>query len=211
MSRRLFLPVLTLALLLAAALPVCAAEGPTQTIEHAVNEVMDIMKSPDMHDQAKRSPLLTQIENKVKTIFDFEEFAARTVGPNWRDFTPEQQKRFIHAFASLLRATYIEKLENYDGEKVNYTGEVLSSKGDKAEVQTTVQIKDKNVPVAYRMLLKDGAWKVYDVRIEKISLIENYRGQFKELLLKGDAEALITKVESKAEEIRKQNQSSTPK
>ncbi len=203
---RLFLPVFALFFMLASASPVLAAGAPTKTIEQAVNDIMAIIKNPDMRDVAKRPPLLQRIEDKAKTIFDFKEFSARTVGPNWREFTPEQQKRFIDAFASLLRATYIEKLEGYDGEKVNYTGEVMSTKGDKAEVQTSVLIKNKNVPVAYRMLEKDGIWKVYDVRIEKISLIENYRGQFKELLVKGDAEGLIARVESKAAEIRKENQ-----
>ncbi len=212
MIRRLFsAAAVTVCLLLAATPAAQAAHGPTKAIEQAVNELMVIIKNPDMANPAKRPALFQQIEDKVKTIFDFEEFSARTVGPSWRDFTPEQRKRFIEAFASLLRATYIEKLEGYDGEKVNYTGEVLSTKGDKAEVQTSVLIKDKNVPVAYRMLQKNGEWKVYDVRIEKISLIENYRGQFKELLIKGDAEALIKKVETKAAEIRRQNQNAKPK
>ncbi len=204
MIRRAFLPALVFFFALFTAAPAFAG-APTKTIEQAVNDIMDIIKNPGMRDAAKRPALLAQIEDKAKIIFDFEEFSARTVGPNWRDFSPEQQKRFINAFASLLRATYIEKLEGYDGEKVDYTGEVMSSKGDKAEVQTTVLIKNKTVPVAYRMVEKSGAWKIYDVRIEKISLIENYRGQFKELLVKGDPEMLIAKVENKAAEIRKEN------
>ncbi len=205
MIRSLYRLSLALCFVLLLAAPVSAASEATQTIETTVNTVMGIIKNPEMHDAAKRPALLQQIENKVKTIFDFEEFSSRTVGPNWRTFNEDQRTRFISAFSSLLRASYIDKLDGYNGENVVFTGEVSNTKGDKVEVQTTVRIKDKAVPVAYRML-KTDSWKVYDVLIERVSLVENYRGQFKELLLRGDPESLIDKVESKANEIRTQNQ-----
>ena len=187
-----------------------AAVSATDTIRQAVNNVMNIVKKPEMNDPAARPALLKEVEDLVKTIFDFGEFSARTVGPKWRTFTQPQKDRFIEAFASLLRATYLDKLEGYKGEKVNFTGEVSSSKGDKVEVQTSLQMTDKVIPVSYRLLQKDGAWKVYDVRIENVSLIENYRGQFKDILLRGDAEELIAKVEAKADEVKQQNSTAKP-
>lgn len=191
-------------LLAATATTAQAAASATDTIRLTVDSVLNIIKDPAMHDPAKRPALLADVENQIKTIFDFTEFSARTVGPKWRSFTPDQKKRFENAFADLLRATYIEKLEGYDGEQVKFTGEVSSTKGDKVEVQSTVMMKDKEVPVSYRLIDKNGKWKVYDVRIEKVSLIENYRGQFKEILLKGNAEELIAKVEAKAVEVQQQ-------
>lgn len=196
---------LTLALLLfaLAAVPAVAAQSTaTDTIRQTVNEVLDIIKKPEMSDPAKKDALLQQVEDRIKTIFDFTEFSVRTVGPKWREFTPDQKSKFEEAFAALLRATYIEKLDGYNGEQVDFTGEISSTKGDKAEVQSSIQMKDKPIPVAYRLLIKNGEWKVYDVRIENVSLIENYRGQFKDILLRGSADDLIKKVEEKAREVK---------
>lgn len=187
-----------------------AAKSATDTIRQTVDDVLNIIKKPGMHDPAKRGALLNEVEEQIKTIFDFTEFSARTVGPKWRQFNEDQKNRFVKAFSELLRVTYVEKLENYDGEKVKFINEVSSTSGDKVEVQSTVTMKDKEVPVAYRLLIKNDEWKVYDVRIEKVSLIENYRGQFKEILLKGDAEGLIKKVEEKAAEVRQQNSTAKP-
>ena len=193
-------------MILLATAPAIAGTSATDTIRQTIDDVLGIIKKPEMHDPSKRGPLLEAVEEKVKTIFDFTEFSARTVGPKWRQFSEDQKNRFVDAFSALLRATYIDKLDGYDGEKVKFVGEVASTKGDKVEVQTTIMMKDKEVPVSYRLLDKNGAWRVYDVRIEKVSLIENYRGQFKDILLKGDAEELISKVETKAAEVRQQNQ-----
>ena len=183
-----------------------ATASATDTIRQTVDDVLNIIKKPEMSDPAQKPALLKEVEDHVKTIFDFVEFSARTVGPKWRTFTEEQKSRFEEAFASLLRATYIEKLEGYSGEKVNFTGEVSSSKGDKVEVQSTIQMQDnKIIPVSYRLIAKNGQWKVYDVRIENVSMIENYRGQFKDILLKGSAEDLIKRVEEKARDVRNEN------
>lgn len=204
MTKRFCCFLFVLLLVLTPATSAMAAKSATDTIRQTIDEVLNIIKKPEMHDPEKRRELLKDVEIRVKTIFDFTEFSARTVGPNWRNFSSEQKDRFIEAFSELLRVTYVDKLEHYDGEQVSFLGEVSSTKGDKVEVQTTVKLKDKEVPVSYRLLDKKGAWKVYDVRIENVSLIENYKGQFKEILLKGDAEELIKKVEEKAAEIRRQ-------
>ncbi len=211
MKRRIPLSfILVLLAVLIAAPSALAATSATETIRQTVDTVLNIIKKPEMDDPAQKPALLKQVEDQIKTIFDFTEFSARTVGPKWRSFTPEQKSRFEEAFASLLRSTYIEKLDGYSGEKVNFTGEVSSSKGDKVEVQSTIQMKDKIIPVAYRLLQKNGGWKVYDVRIENVSLIENYRGQFKDILLRGSAEDLIRKVEEKARETHQQNNTAKP-
>ncbi len=87
-----------------------------------------------------------------------------------------------------------------------YTGEVSSAKGDRTEVRTVVTMKDgKKVPVAYRMLPKDGKWLVYDVLIENISLVKNYRTQFQDILNTGSPENLIARIKAKAMEVRQEN------
>lgn len=198
--------VVTLAFL-AAAGPASAepSHSATETIRGAINNIMSVIKDPGINNPDTRPGLLGQVEDIAYTVFDFEEFSARTVGPHWRSFSADQKSRFNDAFADLLRALYVDKLEGYGGENVEFVKEIKSTKGDKAEVQTTVQLKDKLVPVSYRLLIKQDAWKVYDVIIEQMSLVENYRGQFKEIIAQNDAEALIARVEAKAEEIRLQN------
>lgn len=206
MIRRAAFFAALLLFVVAAAPAAFGAQSATDTIRQTVDNVLNIIKKPEMRDAAKKAALLKDVEDQIKTIFDFSEFSARTVGPKWRTFTPDQQSRFENAFASLLRATYIEKLEGYSGEKVNFTGEIASTKGDKVEVQSSIQMKDnKVIPVSYRLLDKNGQWKVYDVRIENVSLIENYRGQFKDILLKGSAEDLIKQVEEKARTTKNEN------
>ncbi|MBO4793055.1 MAG: ABC transporter substrate-binding protein, partial [Deltaproteobacteria bacterium] len=100
---------------------------------------------------------------------------------------------------------YLNSVQGYNGEKVDYVGEKLSPKGDRAEVSTIVTASSgKAIPVSYRMMLKNGKWVAYDVIIENVSLIKNYRSQFKEILLKGNPEELIKRVGEKAAEADKQ-------
>ena len=128
------------------------------------------------------------------------------MGRNWPTFSNAQKERFDKAFANLLLITYLDKVQGYNGEKINYAGEILSSKGDRAEIQTIVTLSDgKPVPVSYRMLLKNGKWVVYDVLIENVSLIKNYRSQFQDVLNRGTPDQLIEKVEARARELQAQS------
>jgi len=201
---RFFLPVL----LLAVVLPVAAwAVSPArQALETSISRILASIKNPDYVNPATRGPLRQQIEDEVLHIFDFKEFSSRTVGPRWRSFSPVQQQQFSDAFAELLMNTYLSKIDGYNGEQVEYTGEVLSPKGDRAEVRTLITMKDsKKVPVAYRMLPKNGTWLVYDVLIENISLVKNYRTQFQDILNNGSPDQLIARVKGKAQEVRQNN------
>ena len=172
----------------------------------AIDEVLDLIKDPAFTNPATREAQIDKIDDSVRKIFDFSEFSARTVGRNWKDFSETQKNAFIEAFAQLLRATYIDKIEGYDGEKVLYLGETVGTKGDKVEVNTEISVKNQEAPikVSYRLLNK-GHWVVYDVIIEGVSLVQNYRTQFNDLLQKGDADALIARVNSRAQELHQQN------
>lgn len=203
----LFLPAcLVAALLLAATSPAAAAApGPRQTLETAITRVLDNIKNPDWVNPATRGPLRRQIEDEVYHVFDFGEFSSRTVGPRWRSFSPEQKKRFSDAFAELLLNTYLNKVTGYNGEQVAYVGETAAPDGKRVEVQTVITMKDgKKTPVNYRMLPKDGSWRVYDVIIENISLVKNYRTQFQGILNTATPDQLTAKVLEKANEVREQ-------
>lgn len=179
-------------------------------LKGTIDQVLTLIKDPAFSNQATRESQIEKIDDTIRQIFDFSEFSSRTVGRNWKDFSDTQKNQFIEAFAQLLRATYIDKIDGYNGEEVKYLGETVGTKGDKVEVNTSIALKTQEAPikVAYRMLNK-GGWVVYDVIIEGVSLVQNYRTQFNELLQKGDAEALIAKVKARAQELREQNKAQT--
>jgi phospholipid transport system substrate-binding protein len=174
-----------------------------RTLETRVNSIFAIIQQPGFADKTSRPEYRMRIEAEVAGIFDFAEFSSRTVGPRWSAFTPEQRRSFTEAFASLLKATYLDRVDGYSGEKVAYLGEQVSARGDRVEVRTTLTLKDnKVVPLNYRMLPNEGSWVVYDVIIENISLVMNYRSQFQELLLKGSPEALTARILDQARKTR---------
>lgn len=199
-SLRLFLAALAICLV-----PVCAHAQPAaqarQTLDTAINRVLTTIRNPDYVNPATRGPLKRQIEDEVYHVFDFGEFSSRTVGPRWRTFSEVQKKDFSSAFADLLLNTYLNRITGYNGETVAYTGETVSPRGDKVEVKTVIAMRDgKKTPVSYRMLLKNGRWWVYDVIIENISLVKNYRTQFQDILNTASPEQLIERVRQKAAE-----------
>lgn len=174
-----------------------------QKLETSVDKILAIVMDPSYPTPEKRPMLNARIEVEVRTIFDFQEFSMRTVGVRWRSFTADEQKRFSDAFAALLVYTYVGKIDKYNGEKIVFTGDKSDAKGERVEVQTILTLQDgKPIPVAYRMLPKNGTWCVYDVLVEGISLVKNYRTQFSDILSKESPDQLIQRVATKAQEMR---------
>jgi len=204
-----------LALCLAAALlfstwpsPALAApSGARVQLETTVNKVLAELNDPALHDPDRREALLTRVENIILEFFDFGELSARSVGPYWKQFSDDQKKRFVDEFTTLLRENYLDKFEGYKGETVKYLNETASTDGKRVEILTEISIGGKNVPVAYRLLNK-SAWVVYDVVVEGISMVQNYRSQFQNMMKGGDAEQLIATVAQKAQEAREHNKKS---
>lgn len=182
-----------------------ASDSPAQQqLSATINSVLEILQRPEYADPALRPALRAEIEAKILNIFDNMGFAMRTVGPKWRTFTDEQRQTFADAFSGLLRATYLNSLDGYSGETIEYTGERYNNKQDKVEIQTVLKLKDKvPVPIFYRMSDEDGQWLVYDVVVEGISLVKNYRSQFAELLQNGTAEELIAQINEKTADLQK--------
>lgn len=193
-------------------LSVCLAAGTSQaaspahqTLERTIDNVLNLIKDPAYANQATRGAQRAKIEKEARTIFDFNEFSLRTVGRRWSTFTPAQQQAFSEAFANLLIPTYVNKIDGYNGERVLYLGEASSSDGSKVEIRTEVAMKDgRKIPVHYRMLQKGGKWWVYDVLVENLSLVKNYRTQFQDILNTGTPDELIKRIDEKAREVRAQ-------
>ena len=198
---RLKLFLLSLIFCLVASVSAHAADMTArQTAEAGADRILALLNDPAFKDPATKPAIRQKVEAEVLQLFDFDEFSTRTVGPTWRKFTPEQKDAFKTAFTDLLRNTYIDTLDEYDGQKVRFTGEVVANNGKRVEVQMEFLTSKQAYPVAFRMLEKKGRWVVYDVLIEGISMIKNYRDQFRDILSKGDPQTLIERVQAKAVE-----------
>lgn len=135
--------------------------------------------------------------------FDFEEMAKRSLAKEWKKRTPREREQFVMIFGQLIENSYIEKIESYSDEEIFFFGE--KKKKNKVLVETAVRRNNTDFPVSYKLLEKDGRWKVYDIIIEGVSLVRNYRSQFKDFLGKESYADLLKRLESKVEKLMSEN------
>ncbi len=178
---------LSLLLLVMGAAPVYAAT-PLETVRTEVNKVLEVLRNKSLKEDAKREKLLMLYAE----MFDQEELSKWCLGRNWNKLSEAQRKEFLPLFQQVLEKTYGDRILSYSDEKILFDREVPISKG-RVEVQTRVMTtKSKEVPFNYRVFQnKSGTWKVYDVVVENVSLVMNYRSQFNEILAKGTPDELL--------------------
>jgi len=163
---------------------------PLDTVKGYADNVLDVLRDPTLKGDAAKKTKKDKLRAISEKMFDFTELSRRTLTNSWKNLSPEQQKEFISLYASLLEDTYSDRILAYRDEKITFTKEVpLSEKT--VEVQSTVMHKTAEIPIFYRVILKDGEWRVYDIVIEGVSLINNYRAQFKNILVNKPPEALL--------------------
>ena len=166
------------------------AGAPTTTVENTVNRVLDVLRDPKLKSPAAKEVKTEKLRVIYKDMFDEMEFSRRTLTRNWNKFTPEQRVEFVNLFEQVLEKAYIDKILDYSNEKIVFYKETMIPE-DKAEIQSKIVTSSKEIPIFYRMILKDGKWKVYDVVVENVSLVQNYRTQFNEILSDGTPEQLL--------------------
>ena len=172
------------------------AGGPTATAETAVNKVLNVLRDPKLKSPDAKQIKTEKLRVIYKDMFDEMEFSRRTLTRNWKSFTPEQRVEFVNLFEQVLEKSYIDKILDYSNEKIVFYKETMIQE-DKAEVQSKIVTSSKEIPIDYRMILKDGKWKVYDVVVENVSLVQNYRTQFNEILADGTPEQLLQTLRKK--------------
>ena len=170
------------------------AGAPTEQLKQRVDDVVRVLDNPDMKNKvAERRAAVRKISSE---IFDFPDTAKRALGPHWNARTPEEQREFVQLFSDLLDRAYFSKIDRYQGEKVRYGAESIN--GNEAIVKTMIVTRaGSEVPVDYRMHLVNGRWLVYDVTIEGVSLVSNYRTQFNKIVQTESYQALIQKLRAK--------------
>jgi phospholipid transport system substrate-binding protein len=194
----LYLGLVSVLLLVAFPLPVWAGLA-TEQVKSTTDKIIAIVSDPTLKEPAQEEKKKSLIMKAVNERFDWPEMSRRCLGPHWRKLNEDQRKNFVALFSQLLERTYLDRVESYSGEKVTYTGEKVD--GDYATVESTVLTrKNVDTPVVYK-LKKDGdSWLVYDISIEGVSLVYNYRTQFNSILSKSSYEELVAKLKEKVAE-----------
>ena len=192
---------LLLALVLSAVTASPAAAGaPSDQLKAQIDRVLKTLDDPELKKEGKERDRRAAVRKIANDIFDFGETARRSLGRHWQPRTAAERDEFVELFADLLERSYISKVELYGGEKIQYLGDTIEA--DQAKVQTKLLTKGGNeIPIEYRMHRKGDRWLVYDVVIEGVSLIANYRTQFNKIIQTASYAELIRRMKSKQAEV----------
>jgi phospholipid transport system substrate-binding protein len=176
------------------------AGEPQEKVRETVDAVLAVLQDKSLQGEENTEKRRAKMRQAVFQRFGFEEMAQRALGQYWLKRTPAEKKEFVSLFSDLLERSYITKIEGYTGEQqVLYTKESIDK--DYASVRTEIVVKrDANVEVVYQLLRRDGSWQVYDVVIEGVSLVNNYRTQFNNIISRESYEALVKKLKLKLEQ-----------
>jgi phospholipid transport system substrate-binding protein len=172
------------------------AGPPLEAVKAQINKILDVLRDPSLKGEAGKKVKREKIRGVSENMFDYAELSRRTLGQNWNKLNAGQQKEFMGLYKKLLEDAYADKIITYTDEKVVFSKD--SSLTEKtAEVQTTIMTKKADIPINYRVILKGSEWKVYDVVIEGVSLVSNYRNQFSEILSSKPPDGLIDTLRKK--------------
>jgi len=195
---RFYRKIFFFVLILAVASPVWAGV-PTEKIRETTEKILSIVTDPDLKGAEKEGERRRLIREAVDERFDWKEMSQRALARHWRKLNDVQKQEFITLFGELLERTYLNRVEDYSGEQVTYMNEVIEGEYALVEVKI-LTTKGTEIPVNYKLREKGGDWRVYDIAIEGVSLVNNYRVQFNDIITKSSYEELVKKLQEKVAE-----------
>ena len=170
------------------------AANPTEELRQYTDRVLRVLQSPGLSPAARR----TAVRDLALEVFDSAESAKRALGPHWQRLTPAERDEFVKLFRDLLEQTYVARIDEYGGERIRFVGEQVD--GDTATVRARIVTRTgTEVPVESRMLHKGDRWFIYDVAVENVSLIANYRSQFDRIIRSASYEELVKRLKARVE------------
>ncbi len=191
---------LSMLLLMGHGLPLWAGE-PLDKIRQTVEEVLRIINNEELRAAERTKERREQLRKAVLAHFGFEEMAQRALGRHWQSLNPKQRQEFTTLFGDLLERSYVSKIESYgSGNKVVYPKESIDNDGYATVQSEIIATTNEHYVVEYRMLQRQGSWQVYDVVIEGVSLVNNYRTQFNKIILQESYDALVKKLQQKRDQ-----------
>lgn len=175
------------------------AGEPTEQLRETTNKIVAIVTDPALKAAERAGERKRLIREEVDQRFDWEEMSRRALGRHWTKRTYEEKKEFIYLFGKLLERTYMDRVDDYSGERVLFEGERID--GNFGVVTAKILSRqEKEVPVLYRVKKKSKGWYVYDVSIEGVSLINNYRTQFNTIITRSSYKELIERLKARVGE-----------
>ncbi len=175
------------------------AGAPTVQMKQTIDDILGILKNNELKISEKTKERRAAIRKIIGYRFNFEEMAKRSLALHWRGRSDEERKDFVALFSDLIENSYIEKIETYENEQIHYIDEMVDSKY--AVVKTKVVTKENvEIPIDYKLSQKGDMWLVYDVVIEGVSLVNNYRTQFNKIIRTSSYEELVKKMTNKLKE-----------
>ena len=170
---------------------------PMDALREPLDTALKILQDPRYRAGSEKEAQKEKLWEIIRRVFDFEGITERAVGRNWSRFSPEQKKQFTDVFTTLLGNSYLNKIQgNFHNEKVEFLSQEMLTEA-KARVKTKIIRQVDSIPVDYSVRPIAGAWRIYDVNIDGVSLVQNYRSQFDQILSKDPPDVLIERVRSK--------------
>lgn len=176
------------------------AGPPTDSMKTTIDEVLRIVREKELKQPEKAEERRHLLEKVVAARFDYTEMSRRALGAPWNQLTDQQKQEFVDLFRTLLINSYADKIETYSGEGVQYLNE--RTEKEYAEVRTKVLSGKTEVPLDYRLINKADDWRVYDVVVDGVSLVNNYRGQFTKILRASSYSDLVDQLRKKSVPLR---------
>ncbi|HVG02730.1 MAG TPA: ABC transporter substrate-binding protein [Nitrospira sp.] len=181
--------------------PAFAGAGPaTDSIRGTIDEVFKVLDDKELKKPERHEDRRQRLEKVVGARFDYSEMSRRSLGTQWNQLSEKDKQEFVDLFRTLLTNTYADRVENYSGEGVQYLNE--RTEKEYAEVRTKVLSGKTEIPMDYRLLRKDNDWRVYDVVVDGVSLVNNYRGQFSKILHTSSYPGLVDQLRKKSDKIK---------
>ena len=173
--------------------------GPaTDQVKGTVDQVLKILTDPALKGERKMKDRRVKLRQTVLERFDFSEMSKRSMGQYWKERTPDERTEFVGLFTDLLERAYIDRVEGYTGEQIVYLEETTD--GNYSEVRTKIVTKrNQEIPIAYRLQRTDSKWSVYDIVVEGVSLVNNYRTQFSKIIRTSSYQDLVKRMQAKVE------------
>jgi phospholipid transport system substrate-binding protein len=167
-------------------------ESPTEAVRSTLTNVFRILEDETLKDPAKLIPRRHMLEEVIASHFDCTEMSKRALAAYWNPLTTGEQTEFVELFKSFLSDRYAEKIEVYSGQHILYLSERIE--GSYAEVQTKLPSSKVEIPMDYRLHMKDGTWHAYDLIVDGVSLVKNYRSQFEKIIRTSSYQELVRRL-----------------
>jgi phospholipid transport system substrate-binding protein len=174
------------------------AENPMEAVRETLTQVLRILDDPSLKNPAKHAQRRRMLEEIATGRFNYAEMSKRVLGSYWKPLTDTQRKEFVEVYKGFLSDKYAGRIEDYTGQKQDAAYLTERIEGSYAEVRTELRSDKTTLPMDYRLLMTDGRWSAYDIIIDGVSLVSNYRSQFQKIIRERSYEELVNKLRERS-------------